>query len=200
MRFHRAIGITLQLVLVVLSNWLAFLLRFDGALPAWAYAAFVTTLPLLLLSRAIAFVPFRLYQGMWKYTSVHDLLMMLGGISSSTVVMYLLVQTPLGPPVYPRSIFITDAVVLTLLLGGARLVRRVHGEFTRTRPSSRVLIYGAGDAGELIVRDMKHNTRYEYQPVGFVDDDPVKVGQRIHGVPVLGTREDLRRILETCKP
>ena len=199
-RFHRAIGIAVQLVLVVVSNWLAFMLRFDGALPPWAYTAFVTALPLLLLSRAVAFVPFRLYQGMWKYTSVHDLLMMLGGISTSTVVMYFLLQTPLGPPVYPRSIFISDAVLLTLLLGGARLVRRVHGEFTRTKSRSRVLIYGAGDAGELIVRDMKHNTRYDYQPVGFVDDDPVKVGQRIHGVPVLGTRDDLRRILDACKP
>lgn len=197
---RRAVAMAIQLTLVIAANRLAFLLRFDGAIPPWAEQAFQQTLPLLLCSRAIAFVPFRLYQGLWKYTSVHDLMMLLGGISSSSVAVYLLVQTPLGPPVYPRSIFVIDAVLLMLLLGGVRMARRLHAEFSLAKPGKRVIVYGAGDAGELIVRDMKNNTWYDYQPVGFIDDDRAKVGRRIHGVSVLGTREDLPKIVERWRP
>ena len=200
MVFHRPLAIAFQLCLVVLSNRLAFMLRFDASLPGWAEQAFIEALPLLLFSRAIAFVPFRLYQGLWRYTSVHDLMMMLGGIATSSIAFFALLQTPLGPATYPRSIFIIDAVLLTLLLGGARLTRRLYAEFSRSKPGKRVLVFGAGDAGELIVRDMKNNDWYTYQPIGFVDDDRSKVGRRIHGVPVLGTRDDLPAILERYKP
>ena len=199
-RFHRAIAIAFQLFLVILSNRLGFLLRFDGALPGWAEQAFVQTLPLLLFSRVVAFLPFRLDQGLWRYTSVYDLMMMLGGIGTSTIAFFLLVQTPLGPAVYPRSVFVIDAVLLTLMLGGARLSRRLWAEFGRTKQGKRVLVFGAGDAGELIVRDMKNNDWYGYQPIGFVDDDRSKVGRRIHGVPVLGTSQDLAQVIERYKP
>jgi FlaA1/EpsC-like NDP-sugar epimerase len=190
----------LQLVLVIASNGIAFLLRFDGVPPPPLESAFVAALPLLLVSRGLMFIPFRLYRGVWRYTSVHDLTMVVGGIVTSTLLFALLLQTPLGPEVYPRSIFVIDSVLLVLMLGGVRLTRRVHAEFPRTGGTKRVLIYGAGDAGELIVRDMKNNSWYSYQPIGFVDDDPWKVGRYIHGLCVLGTRDDLQRIFTQYKP
>ena len=61
-------------------------------------------------------------------------------------------------------------------------------------------MFGAGNAGELIVRDMKVNRDCGYEPIGFVDDDPAKVGRRIHGVPVLGTRNDLKKIIAQQQP
>ena len=132
-----------------------------------------------------------MYEGLWRYTGIYDLQALVGGVVASSFVFFLIVQTPLGPAVYPRSLFIIDAVVLTLLLGGVRMTRRVYAELWHPKRGKRVLIFGAGDAGELIVRDMKNNAWYTYQPIGFVDDDRSKVGRRIHGVPVLGTRADL---------
>jgi FlaA1/EpsC-like NDP-sugar epimerase len=199
-RWHRPLAIALQMALVVLSNWLAFLLRFDGDLPPLARIAFWQMLPWLVAIRSLLFVPFRLYEGLWRYTSLYDLRAIAGGVAGSSLIFFALTQTPLGPPVYPRSIFVIDALLLMLLLGAVRMSRRISAELSRGKPEKRVLVFGAGDAGELIVRDMKNNAWYGYQPVGFVDDDEGKVGHRIHGVPVLGTRKDLPKILERTRP
>ncbi len=198
--FHRLLALACQLGLVVLSNWLAFLLRFDGDVPYRAEEAFWLALPWLVAIRALTFVPFRLYESLWRYTSVYDLRAIAGGVGISSLAFFLFTQSPLGPAMYPRSVFVVDALLLILLLGGVRMGRRLSAELSRGKPEKRVLILGAGDAGELIVRDMKHNPSYHYQPVGFVDDDPAKQGHRIHGVPVLGTREDLSKILQRWRP
>jgi FlaA1/EpsC-like NDP-sugar epimerase len=199
-QFHRPLSIACHLGLVVISNWLAFWLRFDGDVPPRAEEAFWLMLPWVVAIRAVTFVPFRLYEGLWRYTSVYDLLAIAGGVSASSLAFYLFTQTPLGPAMYPRSVFFVDALLLTLLLGGVRMSRRLLSGMSRGKPQKRVLILGAGDAGELIVRDMKHNPSYHFQPVGFVDDDLAKQGRRIHGVPVLGTRADLAKILHRCRP
>jgi FlaA1/EpsC-like NDP-sugar epimerase len=200
LRHRRLWSITLQLGLVVIANLLAFTLRFDGNPPQWALAACGQMLPYLLVIRALTFVPFRLYDGMWRYTSVYDLRGIAGAVVTSSVLFFLAVKSPLGPGIYPRSVFITDALLLVLMLGAMRLARRVYAELAAGGPGKRVLIYGAGDAGELIVRDMKANRHYGYEPVGFIDDDRGKVGSRIHGVPVLGTRQELPAIIGKHRP
>ena len=197
---RRAAIIVVQLVLVALSNWLAFLLRFDWALPSYAAEIFWRTLPWLIAIRAAMFIAFRLHEGLWKYASVYDLRAIVGAVVTSSVGFAAIMLAPFGPPVYPVSIIIVDAVLLTLLLGGGRLARRILAEGSHGRPGKRILIFGAGDAGELIVRDIKNSGHSRYQAVGFVDDDPAKVGHRIHGVPVLGTRAELPEILKRHHP
>jgi len=200
LRFRLILSLVAQLALVVLANRLAFWLRFDNAIPDWANQAFWQMLPWLIVIRGVAFIPFRLYEGLWRYTSIYDLQALIGGIASSSVVFFILTRTPLGPPTYPRSIFIIDALILIVFLGGLRMTRRFYSEFSRVRPGRRVLIFGAGDAGEQIVRDMKKNAWYAMQPIGFIDDDRSKLGRRIHDVPVLGTRNDLTVVLERFHP
>jgi FlaA1/EpsC-like NDP-sugar epimerase len=200
LQLQRALTIAVQLGVVALSNRLAFMLRFDGDLPNRANEAFWLTLPWLVAIRAVTFIPFKLYEGLWRHTSIYDLRAIAGGVSVSSVVFFLFTQTPLGPTMYPRSIFVVDALLVMLLLGGVRMGRRLSSELSRGKPEKRVLIFGAGDAGELIVRDMRHSTSNNHQPIGFVDDDPAKLGHCIHGVPVLGTREDLPTILERFQP
>jgi FlaA1/EpsC-like NDP-sugar epimerase len=198
-RFRRALIVAFQLLVMVAANLIAFQLRFDNGVPAWAAIVCWQTLPWLVAIRAATFVPFKLYEGFWRYTSVHDLRALVSAISVSSVLFVLFVKSPLGPGVYPRSVFFVDAILLLMLLGGARLIRRVLADGQRTGAGKRVLIYGAGDAGELIVRDMIGDRDQPYEPVGFVDDNAGKTGLRIHGVQVLGTRRDLPAILARTK-
>ena len=116
---------------------------------------------------------------------------MLAVFTSSTL-LHLFVYRDLGPALYPRSIVMIDSLLLVCFLGGTRLLWRVVPSLIRTKPGRRVLIIGAGDAGDMIVREMRKSGAYE--PVGFIDDDQSKLGRTIHGVKVLGTRADLPRV------
>lgn len=200
LRFRRVLAIAVQLLLIVASNAIAFSLRFDGDVPAWAQIAFWQMLPWLVAIRALTFFPFRLYEGLWRYTSLYDLKALIGAVGVSTVGFYLLASSPINRAGYPRSIFIIDACLLVLMLGGVRLTRRLYSEFAMIRPGKRVLVFGAGDAAERIVRDMRLNREGQYNPIGFIDDDTSKRGRRIHGVPVLGTRADVARIVRRHEP
>jgi len=200
LRFRRSSAMAVQLTAVALANLAAFALRFDGAPPEWAAAACAQMLPWLLLIRGLTFVPFRLYDGLWRYAGIYDLRAIVFAVFTSSVVFAALTQSSFGPPVYPRSVFISDALLLVLMLGGLRLARRLYGESSGGGQGRRILVFGAGNAGELIVRDMNANRDCGYKPIGFVDDDQAKVGRRIHGVPVLGTRHDLKNIIAKHRP
>src|SRR5882672_12456793 len=93
LRYHRTFSIGTQLALVVAANYAAFMLRFDANAPAWAMQAWWQMLPWLVAIRVITFIPFRLNEGLWRYTSVHDLLSIVGAVAVSTAVFYLLTQT-----------------------------------------------------------------------------------------------------------
>ena len=195
--YRRLLVITLQLGAAILSHHVAFWLRFDGDIPPAQTVMFVEMLPWLIVIRALSFIPFRLYEGLWRYAGLWDLRNILGATLSGSVAFFVLVHSIFGLTGYPRSVFLIDSLVLILLLGGMRMLRRLHREPAQLNRSKRVLIYGAGNAGEMIARDMRTNPVHGYDPVGFIDDDLAKVGQRIHGVKVLGTRDALRSVLAT---
>jgi len=201
LRFRRIPIVVLQLAVIAAANYAAFLLRFDARVPDWAFRAYLDGLPVLLLLRLAAFVPFRLYEGLWRYTGLYDLGMLAAGIVSSSLAFVLWTLTPWGPTGYPRSIFVIDAVIALLLLGSIRLTRRLAAEWIVGRGRGElVFVYGAGDAGDMIVREMKHNRAFGMRPIGFIDDDRHKVGRRIQGVRVLGTREELAALIPVWRP
>ena len=198
---HRRLFIILvQMFLITLTNWLGFLLRFDGTIPESQVTIMQRMLPWLLAVRGLIFVPFRLYEGLWRYTGIWELRNIIGGVLTSTLLFYTLVHWGFALE-YPRSILVIDSLLLVFFMGGIRLARRLVQGIRLLRPEKRTLVYGATDAGEAIVRDIKNNhEHYNSLPVGLIDDDPTKLGQRIHGVPVLGGRDDLPRIIGETKP
>jgi FlaA1/EpsC-like NDP-sugar epimerase len=199
-RFRRSIIATIELGLIVLSKYLACWLRFDGDVPDWVATLQVETMPWLLLTRGLVFIPFRLYEGLWRYTGLWDLRNLIAGVVTSSAVFYGVTVWGLGYRRFPRSVYVVDALLLIFLMGGLRLTRRLYRELVTVRREKRVLIFGAGDAGEMIVRDMKNNPFYGAEPIGFLDDDPDKTGMRIHGVPVLGTRDALAAMIRQTLP
>ena len=198
---RRAFVVVLHVIFIVVANFLAFWLRFDGQMPVYALQLMMSTLPWLVIIRGLTFFQFRLYEGLWRYTGIWDLRNIIAGVATSSVLFYLLVQYGLAPTDYPRSVFVLDALLLTTFMGGVRLAKRLYSGLISRERAKRVLIYGAGDAGEMIVREMiNHGILQHLKPVAFMDDNPRKVGERIHGVRVLGGHKDLPAILAKEKP
>ena len=199
-RVKRLVKLVTLLALVCIANFSAFWLRFDGDIPEWAMGLFIGTLPVLVLVRLAMFVPFRLYGTVWHYTSLWDLMNLIGASVSGTGVFVVVVRFGLGHVDYPRSVYLIDTLLLIVLTGGVRMARRLGHSTSSSADLKPVLIYGAGDAGERLVRELRQNQSFGYRPVGFIDDDPHKTGQRIHGVKVLGTREHLLAIMRETAP
>ena len=202
-RLHRHrlwVLVLVHAALIVAANQAAFWLRFDGEVPAAQQPNDTSLLPWLIAVRLAVFLPLRLHRGLWRYASISDLRDILVGVAVSTVLFWGITHGLLGVTTYPRSVFLIDAVLLVCLMGGARLGRRLYRGSGGRDGQRRVLVYGAGNAGELIVRDMLTRTTGEYAPIGFIDDDASKRGCRIHGVPVLGTGEDLARVVRETRP
>ena len=197
LKYRRIPIIALHIGLIVVSNYLAFWLKFDGRIPVNEIAEFLNLLPWLILIRVLVFAPCKLFEGLWRYASIVDLRNIIVAAVLSSLFFYLFVHGFLHQIQYPRSIFIIDTLILISLTGGLRLSRRLLSITHHFKGERKLLIYGAGDAGEMIVRDMKnHGAMYRYDPIGFIDDNPAKVGQRIHGVPVLGSGNDINKIID----
>src|SRR4029077_4426077 len=200
MKWRRPTIVVLDVAMIILANYLAFVLRFDGNIPSGEIGNFQQTVLWLVGIRGVAFALFGLHEGRRRYTSIWDLQVILGGVLTSTIMFYGWVYLALGINGYPRSIFVIDAVVLVGLLAGVRLPSRIFRENVIYRKNKKVLVVGAGDSGERVVREMKTRSEYHREPIGFVDDKVALFNQRIHGVRVLGTLGDLPELVEKHKP
>jgi FlaA1/EpsC-like NDP-sugar epimerase len=199
-KWRRPMIVLLDVALITAANYLAFMLRFDGKLSSQDIELFQGTILPLIGIRAVAFSIFGLHAGLWRYTSIYDLQNIVGGVLTSTMLFYGWVNWGIEIGSYPRSIFIIDSLLLIGFLTGVRLPSRIFREQMIYRKRKKVLVVGAGDTGERVVREMKSRPEYHCQPIGFVDDQIALMHKRIHGVKVLGTLGDLSRLVEEYKP
>jgi len=196
---RRVFEVVLDLGLVIIAYYLAYLIRFDRDLPQY-YHLFVASLPVVIACQLVSFFGVGVYRGMWHFFTAADLMtyakgVTLGTVSSVMALVYLYRFTG-----YSRSVFIIDAMALLLLLTGSRYAFRVIGDVAdRRRPGThRVAIYGAGEGGALLVRELRRNPQYDYRVLGFFDDDYSKTGKRLDGLPVFGGLDRVPSIVVEC--
>jgi len=196
------IVIVSDIILTVLSYWFSYLLRFNFAIPDIYMGHFLKSCPVLVALRVITFHIFGLYKGMWRYASMNDLIRILKAITAGTVVFSAYVAFYFMALSFPRSVIIIDWFIIITFLGGSRFVYRFFREFkgmSTITNGKKVLIIGASDEGEMLLRELKKNPKMNYKPVGFLDRSTERKGRRIHDVPVLGVIEDLGKIIRKKK-
>ena len=182
-----------HLGIFALSGVGAFLLRFDLGIPLGYRRYLFYALPIWILVKIVVFHVAKLDRGLWRYLSVADLARIGLGNLIGSVVSCVLIRL-IAPPGFPRSIYVLDLMICFLATGGFRLLLRTMMEVTSqvgnvNDVEKRTLIYGAGDAGITLLREIRNNPRLLYRVVGFLDDRPDKKGLRLAGVPVLGGGE-----------
>lgn len=202
LEYRRILIVLFHAFAVMLANILAFYIRFEGRIPPEALSILPYSVVMLLVIRFPLFSVFGLYRGLWRYAGMIDLQKILLSTTIGSALFVFVTYVWTGHYEYPRSVVILDWLLVVGMVGGVRFAMRSYRDLTRSkdRRGKRILVIGAGNAGEMIVRDMKNNPYYEYDPVGFIDDDTAKKGHTIHGVPILGTRVDIPRVLEEYSP
>jgi UDP-GlcNAc:undecaprenyl-phosphate GlcNAc-1-phosphate transferase len=194
---RRIFEVLLDVVLIILAYYAAFVLRFGPMAGEGIGRKFLATVPVLVFIKMATFLLMGVYRGFWRYTGLDDLIVFGKAVVVGSLVSVLAILVAFTFKDVSRSVFILDGIILLMLIVGSRLAFRV---FRKVLPaggnvdSSRILIYGAGDAGELLLRELMNNKKWEYAPVGFVDDDPIKKGKVIHGLRVFAGNGSLRSI------
>ena len=198
-----------DLALIVVSVIGALVLRFELGSLFFAYLPFAYwMIAVALVFKPIVYYFFGLYRRMWMYASGEELKLIVIAVSTASVIvalLMLLLFTRGFLPGYLRSVLVIDWLLSLAMVGGLRFTfrflaetRRRFGEMQAGRVK-RVLIVGAGDAGALVVKELQKNPQLNLIPVGFLDDNPTKQKQQIHGVPVVGTINEMTRWLEKLR-
>ena len=195
---NRTAAFSHDLIMIPVA-WLgAYWLRFNlSAVPELYLDQAYAVLPVLVVLQGGVFWYLGLYRGVWRFASIPDLVRILKsiivGVGLSAVAIFFLTRMQ----DVPRSVFPLYAVLLAILLGGPRLLYRwLKEHHIYHAMGRRVLIVGAGSAGEMLTRELLRDPAYGYQPVGFVDDDPRKKGREIHGLRVFGYSKRIAQYVE----
>jgi FlaA1/EpsC-like NDP-sugar epimerase len=203
---RRAGQVGVDAALLALAYYLAYSLRFDGVIPARYDRLLEETIVLIVLMKVVIFALFGLYSKLWRFVDQRDFETILKAVVVSTVgVIVVLFLFSIGRHDPPRTVLALDFLLSLVFTSGARFaVRALVERPTRgpilERAANEVLIVGAGNGGQQVAFELRRNPGLRSAPVGFVDDDPRKQGMRVAGHKVLGTTDELPRILDGVRP
>jgi FlaA1/EpsC-like NDP-sugar epimerase len=192
--------------LLALAYYLAYSLRFDGAIPNRYDRLLEETIVLIVVMKLVIFALFGLYSKLWRFVDQRDFETILKAVVVSTVgVIVVLFLFSIGRHDPPRTVLALDFLLALVFTSGARFaVRALVERPTRgpivARAANEVLIVGAGNGGQQVAFELRRNPGLSSAPVGFVDDDPRKQGMRVAGHKVLGTTDELPRVLDGVRP
>ncbi len=206
---HRVWQLAADAGLIAVAWLLAFQVRFDSyekIPPFYEKLASWRTVLLVVAIKLVVFTAFGFYNRWWRYVSTRDMWGALRGVTVASLAASLIVYffPPADTARLPRGVAVIDWLLLLALVAGSRLLARTiferPGAASLVARGKEVIVVGAGDAGQLVIREMLKSRALGYTPIGVVDDDPRKKNLRLHGVRVLGTSEELPRILSDHRP
>jgi FlaA1/EpsC-like NDP-sugar epimerase len=196
--FSRGAAILHDLLMIPTAWGLAYWFRFNLEAVPWEFLQpALTYLWIVIPVQAVVYQLFGLYRGVWRFASLPDLLRILKGTGVGLVVSVAVIFSVYRLEAVPRSVPVLYGLLLVILLSGPRfLYRWLKDHRISLASGKRVLIVGAGQAGEMLVRDLLRDHSNAYLPVAFVDDKPRRLGQDIHGIPVVGATGAIPEVVE----
>ena len=196
-----------DIFLIGLSLYLSYALRFDFAIPSYYFNDLGYVFIILLFSKISSFLFFKLYQGMWRFTSISDLINVIKSTLIASLFSISVILLVLGSNAVPRTVLLIDYMLTTIGIAAVRASVRIYStkfvvgngrnkqkNKSTSKIKTRLLLLGAGSSGEKIIREVKENPSSTYRIVGLLDDDPSKISTTIHSIPILGKIEDLHTI------
>ena len=192
----KIILIVADISMIVFMYFVAFILRFEleGSLN---YVHFIyTSLPIIIVVTIPVFIRMGMYNSVWRYASVDSLVMVIKAVTFSVLISVVLVFF-IETYRMPRSIFIIYWLLFLVGTGGVRFSTRFYRYYfvLKRGKGRRVLIYGAGSAGQMVAKEMRYDYSLGFSPICFVDDDLNKIGKRMHNLPIYSGVADLDEII-----
>ncbi|SJZ77343.1 polysaccharide biosynthesis protein [Anaerorhabdus furcosa] len=189
--------ICLDMIVITLSYFLAYVLRFDFKIMNhlnYAYAIF-KALPIILLIHLALYLSLGVFRSLWKYVSIEEaLLLTISTVVANSLASMLLIIAHF--PLIPRGVYIIATILIIVGTIGSRVIYRyLRIQRKSANKNIKSLIIGAGDGGYFLLREINSNPMYENKVIGFIDDDRGKIGRFINGVKILGTCDDIESIV-----
>lgn len=195
LNMNRLCLMAVDAIVFAISPFIALYLRMDEIVGSSYLDSILHYLPAVLVVQSVAFLAFNLYRRVWKYAGIHELMSIVGAVALGQLSLFLLAQA-VGIAM-PRSLYVLCGILNVVMIGGIRLsVRLASNKCLQClgRPE-KVLVFGAGDVGAWIVKEFRAHYGANKKIVGFIDDDPQKLGCILNGIKVLGGRYDIERIV-----
>ncbi len=189
--------VILDFCLVAFSYYLSYRLRFNSTEFGYYFKVFLKSLPAVIVCKLLIFFLVGVYRGVWGYLSSNDVVVY---VKASVIASFLSVTTVTfiyGFKDFSKGIFVIDCLITTSAVLGSRGFFRLFGDAMKRKmlAGEQVFIYGAGRGGEILLREILYNKKHSLKPIGFIDDDPLKVGKKLQGYPVLGGFENLEELI-----